>query len=68
MLCCWVNGVLPGLKTQWSSWWISQRSQSSSIHVGRRISFLFSREGLINRSGRFLELSKYAVKAREVSS
>jgi hypothetical protein len=65
VLCCWVNGVLPGLKTQWSSWWISQRSQSSSIHVGRRIRLLFSRGA--NRSGRFLELVKYAVKAGEVS-
>jgi hypothetical protein len=51
VLCCWVNGVLPGLKTQWSSWWISQRSQTSSIHVGRRIRLLFSREGLIDQAG-----------------
>jgi hypothetical protein len=62
VLCCWVNGVSPGLIKQWSCWWVNQRSQSSSILVEGNKAFLAERGA--NRSRRFIELPEYAMGGR----
>lgn len=62
MLCCWVNGVSPGLIKQWSCWWVNQRSQSSSILVEGSKAFIAERGA--NRSRRFIELPEYAMGGR----